>query len=141
MEYSLLIVKPDAVKRGLIGEVLGRFEKRGFRIVGSKMVNATPDILKQHYAEHYGKDYYQGIEDSMMIGSIFVFVVEGLVGTVATIRTMLGKTDPLQSAPGTIRGDLALNRTHNVCHASDSTESADREIAIWFEPDELVIKF
>jgi nucleoside-diphosphate kinase len=132
MEQSLLIIKPDAVKRGIIGEVLSRFEKRGFRMTNGFYCHPTPELLKQHYAEHYGKSYYQNIEDGMMSGPIFVFVLQGPIGTVGVVRTMLGKTDPLDSAPGTIRGDFALEKSNNVCHASDSFSSAEREIAIWF---------
>lgn len=138
MEQSLLIIKPDAVKRGLIGKVLTRFEERGFKIVASKIVEkASSDILSVHYAEHVGRDYYDNLEKSMQAGSIFVFIVRGPTGTVGVIRTMLGKTNPLESTPGTIRGDFALHKMDNVCHASDSVESAQRESLIWFSGDNV----
>lgn len=134
---SLLIVKPDGVARGLIGHILTRFELKGFKLIGSKMVNATPDMLAQHYPEHYGKDYYHAIEKSMTEGPMFVFVLEGPDGTVGYIREMLGATNPMKADIGTIRGDFATDYGHNVCHASDSIESAKREIDLWFKKEEL----
>lgn len=138
MEQSLLIIKPDGVARSLSGEILTRFEKKGFKICGMKFIRATADQLKDHYAEHVHKSFYADIEASMMTGPILVFVLEGPVDTVKTIRQMLGATDPLKSAPGTIRGDYCLTYRRNICHASDSVEAGLREIAIWFKPDELI---
>jgi nucleoside-diphosphate kinase len=134
---SLLIIKPDGVARGLIGQIVTRFEQKGFRLVGSKMVNATPDLLAKHYPEHFGKDYYPSIEKSMTAGPMFVFVLEGPDGTVEYIRKMLGATNPMKADVGTIRGDLAIDYGHNVCHASDSVEAAKREISVWFKEEEL----
>jgi len=138
LECSLLIIKPDGVARGLIGEILSRFEKKGFQLLATKFMMATKELLAAHYIEHYGKDYYPGIESSMLVGPIFIFVVVGRTGTVKFIRKMLGKTDPMESEPGTIRGDLAVERSCNVCHASDSVEAAEREICVWFKSNELI---
>lgn len=131
LQRTLMLVKPDGVKRGLIGEVLGRFEKKGFTFPEMKMVLPTKDILKDHYAEHADKPYYPTIELHMMMGPILAFVVEGHEA-VAVCRKMLGATKPENADLGTIRSDLANNMNQNVCHASDSPVSAEREIKIWF---------
>lgn len=135
---SLLIIKPEGVARGLVGEILTRFEKKGFQLCASKMTVATSELLAQHYAEHVGKDYYPGVEKSMMLGPIFVFVLEGPDGTIPFIRKMLGKTNPMDADVGTIRGDFSVDYSRNVCHASDSIEAAEREISVWFRPDEVI---
>ncbi len=134
---SLLIIKPEGVARGLIGTILNRFEQKGFYLIASKMTMATPDKLALHYEEHFEKDYYLDIEKSMLSGPIFVFVMEGPQGTIECIRKMVGSTNPMNSDPGTIRGDFAVATGRNVCHASDSIESADREINIWFNKVDL----
>ncbi|VBB18272.1 nucleoside diphosphate kinase-like [Yasminevirus sp. GU-2018] len=138
-ERTLLIVKPDGVSRGLIGEILGRFERKGLNMVACKLITATKAQLEAHYEEHVGRDYFPGILSSTLnMGPMFVFVMEGPVGTVDFARKMLGKTDPMKSEPGTIRGDLCVSTGRNVCHASDSVTSATREISIWFTEGELV---
>lgn len=137
-EYSLLIIKPDGVGRGLVGKILTRFEEKGFEIVATKFILATNDVLSVHYAEHFGRDYYPLIESSMTMGPIFVFVLRGKEGTVETVRKMLGSTNPVNAEPGTIRGDWAIDIGRNLCHASDSVSSARREIAIWFKDEEIV---
>ena len=138
MERSLIIVKPSAVMRGLTGRILSRFEDKNFRIIGSKIVNATKEELKLHYAEHYGKPYYSEIEVSMMSGPIFIFAIKGSKGSVAFIRKMLGTTHPMEAEPGTIRGDFAQSTDQNICHASNSVESGEREINVWFKSGELI---
>ena len=132
MESTLLIVKPDGVRRGLIGKILSRFEDRSLIITAGKIVHPNREILKLHYIEHADRDYYPNIENAMLAGPIFVFVVAGPKGTVALVRKMIGKTDPMESDPGTIRGDFATYNSYNVIHASDSVASAEREILIWF---------
>lgn len=139
MERTLLIIKPDGVARSLIGDILSRFEKKGFKIIGTKFLTPDKEILALHYAEHTNEWYYSLIEQGMTMGPVFVFAVEGPVGTVQVVRNMLGKTDPMQAAdPGTIRGDYCVSTGRNVCHASDSVEAATRELNIWFKPEELI---
>jgi len=99
---------------------------------------ATPELLAKHYVEHVGKDYYPGLESSMLVAPIFIFVIEGGDGIVKYVRRMLGKTDPMNSDPGTIRGDMSVDKSCNVCHASDSVESGKREIEVWFKPEEII---
>lgn len=131
-----MIVKPDGVVRGLVSEVLRRFECKGYRFPAMKMVTPSKDLLKEHYAEHVDKDYYPNIESSMTKGPVMVFVVEGN-DVIKSCRKMLGATNPDDADPGTIRSDLAQDRTYNICHASDSPESAEREMKLWFTEDEL----
>lgn len=136
---SLLIIKPEGVSRGFIGKILERFEIKGFQLIASKMTIATPELLADHYAEHFGRDYYPGIVKSMTAGPVFVFVLKGPANTtVPFIRKMLGTTNPMTADLGTIRGDFATEYGLNMCHASDSNESANREINIWFKPNELI---
>jgi nucleoside-diphosphate kinase len=137
VERTFVMVKPDAVRRGLAAEVLGRFERRGFVLRGIKLLRVSPEQAAAHYAEHEGKPFYPGLVEFITSGPTLAMVLEG-PGAVATVRTMMGATNPLDSAPGTIRGDLALELGENVVHGSDSTESAEREIAIYFTPSELV---
>ena len=127
VQRTLMLVKPDGVARGLIGQVLTRLENKGFRFPGVKMVTPNKELLRDHYAEHADKPYYSGIESYMMMGPIMAMVVEGN-HAVPVCRTMLGATKPEEAAPGTIRFDLAQHMGRNVCHASDSAESAEREI-------------
>lgn len=138
MEQSLLIIKPEGVARGLIGDILTRFERKGFYLCASKMIMATPELLAKHYAEHYGREYYPTIESSMMSGPLFVFVLEGPTGIVSFIRKMLGTTYPMQAEVGTIRGDYSVHCCRNICHASDSVEAANKEIAVWFKSEEVI---
>jgi nucleoside-diphosphate kinase len=131
------MIKPDAVKRRLASEVLGRIERRGFAIRGLKLIRVTADQAGQHYAEHQGKPFYPELVEFITSGPVVAMVVEG-PAAVTTVRTMMGATNPLDSAPGTIRGDLALEIGENIVHGSDSPESAEREIAIYFSQSELV---
>ena len=131
------MVKPDAVRRRLVSEIIGRFERRGFTVHGMKLLRVTQQQAASHYAEHEGKPFYPELVEFITSGPTVAMVLEG-PGAIATVRTMMGATDPLNSAPGTIRGDLALELGENVVHGSDSGESAEREIAIYFTPAELV---
>jgi len=137
LERTFVMIKPDAHARRLAGEILARFERRGFAVRGLKMLRVTPQLAAQHYAEHEGKPFYLGLVEFITSAPVLAMVLEG-PAAVATVRTMMGTTDPLDSAPGTIRGDYALDLGENVIHGSDSVASAEREIAIYFTPAELV---
>lgn len=137
MERSLIIVKPDAVQRGLIGEVLRRLEQRGLRFVGLKLMQIDRKLAEQHYAEHRGKPFFEELLEFITSGPVVVGVVEGPRAIEVTRKTM-GATDPAKAEPGTIRGDLALTIGQNVIHGSDSPEKAAYEIGLFFREDELV---
>ncbi len=136
-ERTLILVKPDAMQRGLAGEVLRRFEQRGLRIVGLKLVQVSRELAGQHYAEHEGKPFYPGLVDYITSSPVIAAVLEG-TGAIAMVRKMIGKTDPAEAEPGTIRGDLGMEKGRNLVHASDGPESASREIGLWFRDDELI---
>lgn len=136
METSLVLLKPDCVQRRLIGEVIARFERKGLNIVAMKMIRVTPELSKQHYAEHVTKSFYQNLEDFITSAPIVAMAVEGLEA-IRVIRDMLGATNGLKAAPGTIRGDFSSSRQMNLVHASDSPESAARELALYFEASEI----
>ena len=137
VERTLFLIKPDAVERGLIGEIVARFERRGFRIRGMKLMRVTEQQAAEHYVEHVGKPFYAELVEFITSGPVVAMAIEGL-GAVATVRSMMGATNPLDSAPGTIRGDFALEIGQNIIHGSDSPESAAREIAVYFSDDQLV---
>ena len=134
MERSLVILKPDAVQRGLVGAILGRLEARGFRIVGMKLMRISEEQARRHYAEHEGKGFYGDLVDFITRGPALLMVLEGPEDTWKVVRTMMGATNPREAAPGTIRGDLSVIFTENLVHGSDGPESAQREIGIFF-PD------
>ena len=136
MERSLVFVKPDAVKRGLIGEVISRFEKKGFKILGIKMIQFTKELSDKHYEEHINKPFYPNLLKYILKGPVVVFVVEGK-DCVQIIRKMMGATKPTDALPGTIRGDFANNITENIIHGSDSIERAKKEIKLFFKDNEL----
>ncbi len=136
-ERTFVMIKPDAHGRRLSGEILARFERRGFTIRGLKLLRVSRDQAAQHYAEHEGKPFYPDLVDFITSGPVVAMVLEG-PAAVSTVRTMMGATNPLDSAPGTIRGDYALEIGENAVHGSDSPESAERELAIYFTEDELV---
>ena len=136
-ERTFVMIKPDAHARRLSGEILARFERRGFTIRGMKLRRVTGDQAASHYAEHEGKPFYPELVEFITSGPVVAMVLEG-PAAVSTVRTMMGATDPLGSAPGTIRGDYALEIGENAVHGSDSVGSAEREIAIYFTEDELV---
>ena len=136
-ERTFVMIKPDAHGRRLSGEILSRFERRGFTIRGLKLLRVSRDQAAQHYAEHDGKPFYPDLVEFITSAPVVAMVLEG-PAAVSTVRTMMGATNPLDSAPGTIRGDYALEIGENAVHGSDSPESAEREIPIYFAEDELV---
>ena len=135
-ERTLVLVKPDGVQRLLVGRILARYEERGLRIVGLKLLKADRDLAERHYAVHKGKPFFEGLVDFITSGALVAAALEG-PGAIAMVRTMNGATKPLEAAPGTIRGDLAVEMSQNLVHASDSPESAATELSIWFAADEL----
>ncbi len=137
MQRTLVIVKPDGVQRGLIGPILTRLESRGLKIVGLKLVQVSQELAARHYAEHEGKPFYEGLLRYITSAPVVAACVEG-TSAVQMVRNSVGATNPLNAASGTIRGDLALDIGRNLIHASDAPETADRELALWFKPDELV---
>lgn len=136
-ERSFIMVKPDGVQRGLIGDIIKRFEQKGFKLVAIKFMKATEELLRKHYGDLSSKPFFPGLVSFMSTAPVCAMVWEGL-GVVTTGRTMLGETDPAKSNPGTIRGDYCIHIGRNICHGSDSVESANKEIALWFTADQLV---
>ncbi|MGI8586098.1 MAG: nucleoside-diphosphate kinase [Chloroflexia bacterium] len=136
MERTLIILKPDAVQRGLIGEVLGRLERRGLKVVGMKMMSVPPALAKEHYAEHVGKPFYEGLIAYITSSPVVVLALEGK-NAVSVSRSTIGATNPANAAPGTIRADLAVETGRNLIHGSADPEAAAREVALWFGEDEL----
>ncbi len=134
MDRTLIICKPDAVERGLVGEILGRLETKGFGLVAAELRSLDAGTLARHYEEHVGKPFYAGLVEFMSRGPALVAVVEGPEDTWKVVRQMMGATNPLEAAPGTVRGDLGTLFTENLIHGSDSLASAEREIGIFF-PD------
>jgi nucleoside-diphosphate kinase len=137
VERTLILIKPDAVERALAAEILGRIERRGFAIVGGKLLRVTHQLAEEHYAEHAEKPFFRELVDFITRSPTWALVVEG-EGAIATMRKTIGATNPADAEPGTIRGDLATAMPDNLVHGSDSPESAQREIALWFSDDELV---
>ena len=137
MEKTFAMIKPDAVQRGLTGEILKRYEQKGLRIAGMKIMNVTEELAKQHYAEHVNKPFFPGLLEYITSGPVVALVLEGK-NAVAEVRKMNGATNPLEAACGTIRGDFAQEVGRNVVHGSDSVESAANEIAIYFAPEEVL---
>lgn len=136
MERTYVMVKPDGVQRNLVGEIISRFEKKGFKIAGLKMLQLDRSIAEKHYTEHIGKPFFEGLIAYITSGPVVAMVLEGK-GVVATARAMNGATNPANADAGTIRGDYAIEVGMNVIHGSDSVESANREIAIYFTEKEL----
>jgi nucleoside-diphosphate kinase len=136
-QRSLILFKPDAVQRRLCGRLLTRIEDKGLSLIGLKLLKVTPELSKQHYAEHVSKPFYPLLESFITSGPVMALVVEG-PDAVQVMRNMMGKTNGRESAPGTIRGDFGMSRQMNLIHGSDSPEAAQREIAIYFRPEELV---
>jgi len=137
VERSLVLVKPDGVQRGLVGEVIARFERRGLRLLGAKFMQVSQELAEQHYAEHKGKPFYDGLISYITSAPVMAMVWEGPNG-VAAIRQTVGSTKPYEAAPGTIRHDFALEVGRNLIHASDKPETGERETALWFKKEELV---
>lgn len=137
MQRTLILLKPDAVQRRLVGDIIERFERKGLRLTGLKLVSVSRELAAQHYAVHKGKPFYESLLTFLTSGPTVALVWEGREA-VAVCRTLMGVTDGAKSPPGTIRGDFALSVQNNLVHGSDSTENAALEIAMWFKPDELV---
>ncbi|WP_322796708.1 nucleoside-diphosphate kinase [Tepidiforma sp.] len=137
MERTLFLVKPDAMQRGLAGEIIGRLERRGLKIVGMKLLQMDRALAEQHYAEHRGKPFFEGLVAFITSAPVIAIAWEGK-NAIGTVRATIGSTDPAAAAPGTIRADLGLEKGRNLVHASDGPESAARELALFFAPGELV---
>ncbi|PIV06593.1 MAG: nucleoside-diphosphate kinase [Syntrophobacterales bacterium CG_4_8_14_3_um_filter_58_8] len=137
MERSLVLVKPDGVQRGLVGEVIARLERRGLLLTGAKFMQVSRALAEEHYGIHKGKPFYDGLIAYITSAPVMAMVWEG-PNAVAAIRQTMGATRPLEAAPGTIRHDFALEVGRNLTHASDSPENGAKEVALWFKPEELV---
>jgi len=136
-DRTLVLVKPDGVQRLLAGRIIGRFEERGLKIVGLKLVSVDRDLAERHYAIHRERPFFRGLVDFITSSPLVAMVLEG-PNAIAVVRAMVGATRPHEAAPGTIRGDYALETAQNLVHASDGPETAMAEIALWFAADELV---
>ncbi|MEW5821353.1 MAG: nucleoside-diphosphate kinase [Cyanobacteriota bacterium] len=137
MERTFLAIKPDAVQRGLIGEVICKIEKKGFKLVGMKFMQVSKDLAETHYGEHKGKPFFNGLIDYITSAPIVAMVWEGK-DVIATMRKVMGATNPMNADVGTIRGDFGIDMGRNIIHGSDSAESAKREIGLFFKEDELL---
>jgi len=137
IERTLVLVKPDGVQRQLVGRIVARFEERGLKIVGLKLVRVDRDLAERHYAVHKGKPFFEGLVAFITSGPLVAMALEG-PDAISMVRTMNGATRPNEAAPGTIRGDLAMEMGQNLVHASDGSETAATELSIWFRADEMV---
>ncbi len=137
MERTLVLVKPDGVQRGLIGEVTSRLERRGLKLVAAKFLMVSPELAEEHYAVHKGKPFYEGLVKYITSAPVMAMVWEG-PNAVAAVRQTMGATRPYEAAPGTIRHDFALTVGRNLTHASDSPENGEKEMNLWFKPEEIV---
>ncbi|MBI5292724.1 MAG: nucleoside-diphosphate kinase [Chloroflexi bacterium] len=137
MEKTFVIVKPDAVQRGLVGEIVARIERRGLRLAGMKFMQVSRALAEEHYAIHQGKPFYDGLITYITSSPVVAMVWEGNKA-VEAVRQLMGATNPTAAAPGTVRADFALEIGRNLTHASDSVENGTTEVALWFKPDELV---
>jgi len=137
MERTLVLIKPDGVQRGLVGEIVGRFERKGLKVVGLRMLDVSRELAERHYAVHSGKHFYAGLVEFITSGPVAAVALEG-PDAIATVRRMVGRTMPNEAEPGTIRGDLGISGLRNLIHASDAPETAISELAMWFEPADLV---
>ena len=137
VERTLVLVKPDGVKRGLVGEIVGRLERKGLKIVAAKLVHVSAETAGRHYAEHQGKPFYPGLVEHITSGPVLALAVEGRAA-ISVVRLLTGATNPQTAAPGTVRGDLALAMTPNLIHASDAPASAERELALYFASSDYV---
>lgn len=137
MERTLIILKPETVQRGLIGAVITRFEQRGLKLVGLKMIAISPELAAKHYSIHQGKPFYEGLVTHITSSPVIVGVVEG-PKAISVVRTTVGATNAAEATPGSIRGDFALEIGYNIVHASDGPETAVREVALFFDEAELV---
>jgi len=137
MQTTLLFIKPDAVQRGLVGPIVARFESKGLTLVGAKLMMVPADLAAKHYAEHEGKPFYDGLIKFVTSSPVFVMAWRG-VDAVTVCRSLIGATNGRKADPGTIRGDFGMSGGYNMIHGSDSPESAERELALWFDASELV---
>jgi nucleoside-diphosphate kinase len=137
MERTLVLVKPDGVQRGLIGEIIGRFERKGLKVVGLRLLDVPREMAERHYAVHAGKHFYEGLVEFITAGPVAAVALEG-PDAIATVRRLVGRTMPNEAEPGTIRGDLGISGLRNLIHASDALETAESELALWFEPGALL---
>ena len=136
-ERTLVLIKPDGVQRSLVGTILARYEERGLKIVGLKLVQVRRELAERHYEVHRGKPFYEGLVSFITSGPLVALVLEG-PGAIAIVRAVNGATRPAEAAPGSIRGDLAVEVTKNLVHASDGAETAVNELALWFSAEELI---
>nr|XP_034960233.1 nucleoside diphosphate kinase A isoform X4 [Zootoca vivipara]XP_034960234.1 nucleoside diphosphate kinase A isoform X4 [Zootoca vivipara] len=136
-ERTFIAIKPDGVQRGLVGEIIKRFERKGFKLVAMKFMHASEDLLSEHYSDLKDRPFFAGLVKYMHSGPVVAMVWEGL-NVVKTGRVMLGETNPADSKPGTIRGDFCVQVGRNIIHGSDSVENAETEINLWFTPEEIV---
>ncbi len=137
MERTLVLIKPDAVQRGLSGEIIARLERRGLKLAGMKLLQVTPELAHQHYGAHVGKPFFEGLVKFITSSPLIAIAVEG-VNAVDVVRTTMGATNPVDATPGTIRGDFGLTIGANLIHGSDSLESAEAELALFFDDGEIV---
>lgn len=137
MERTLVIIKPDGVQRGLIGEIIARLERRGLKIIGLKMMQISRELAAKHYGVHQGKPFYEGLVNYITSSPVVVMAVEGKKA-IEMVRQTMGKTNPLDAAPGTIRAELAVDIGRNLVHGSDGAQTAEFELGLFFRPDELV---
>jgi nucleoside-diphosphate kinase len=137
VERTLVLVKPDGVQRGLVGEILARFERKGFKLVGLRLLSVPREMAERHYAVHAGKPFYPSLVEFITSGPVAALALEG-PDVIATVRRMVGKTMPNQAEPGTIRGDLGVSGLRNLIHASDAPETAAEELALWFGSEGLL---
>ncbi|GED12769.1 nucleoside-diphosphate kinase [Aneurinibacillus migulanus] len=135
-QRTFIMAKPDAVQRNLIGDIMQRFERKGFHLIGAKLMNVPRELAEEHYAEHKEKPFFGELVDFITSGAVFAMVWEG-ENVIATARNMMGKTNPAEAAPGTIRGDFGISMGMNIIHGSDAPETAEREITLWFNDNEL----
>lgn len=137
MERTFVMVKPDGVKRGLTSDILKRFEQKGYTLAGAKLLQMPEELAKTHYEEHKERPFFKSLIDFITSGPVFAMVLEG-EGVITEARKMIGATDPQEAAPGTIRGDYAILKSENIIHGSDSPASAEREISLYFQKEELL---
>ncbi len=137
MQKTLVLLKPDAVQRGLVGELVSRLERKGLKLVGMKLVKMDDALARQHYAEHVDKPFFKGLAQFITSGPLVAMAIEG-EDAICMVRTLMGETNPANAAPGTVRGDYAVSIGLNLVHGSDSIESAQRELALFFKKDEIL---
>lgn len=136
LERTYIMIKPDGVQRGIVGDIIGRFEKKGYKLTGMKLFSPSKQLLEEHYKDLKEKSFFPDLVNYMLMGPVICMIWQGL-DAVKTGRKMLGATNPLDSQPGTIRGDFCIESGRNIIHGSDSVESAEREIKLWFKEEEV----